>query len=276
LLLAQPSARLVIFPEGEVYSQNASLLPYQTGAVQLALWGRDEARRGDPAADVRILPCALRYFFLRDASGSIAARMARIERRLGVERGPSDLYQRMRRLATLVLAAVEREYHLPPRPTEIVDLTPRFELAKEAALERAASLLAVPPPRGTVPERMRGLMFLAESELHMPPEGATPPEIAQQRTERARLAWRDLHRLANWVAVYDGYVSESPSQERLADVVYRLEREVCGSSRPIGPRRACLSIGEPMQLPEQAGRKDVATLTTELEARTLELLRGME
>lgn len=39
---------------------------------------------------------------------------------------------------------------------------------------------------------------------------------------------RDLDRLANWIAVCDGYVAAQPSTERMADLLHRLEIEILG------------------------------------------------
>ena len=44
-LLASPASKLVIFPEGEVYSQNDTLLPFHDGVFQLAFWALEDARK---------------------------------------------------------------------------------------------------------------------------------------------------------------------------------------------------------------------------------------
>jgi 1-acyl-sn-glycerol-3-phosphate acyltransferase len=281
-LLARPAAKLVLFPEGEVYSQNDSLLPFQTGAVQLALWGREEARKSDPAAQVLLLPCALRYRFAGDVQPQLHGKLARLESALKLPRATTkdDLYSRMRRIAISVLAAVESEYNLSStqsadRENGDSDLTPRFEAAKEAALARATQLLGVKPPRGTVPERMRTLLHTAEQELHHEHEDEpAPAALSQQRADRARLAWRDLQRLANWIAVYDGYVKQAPQMERIAEVVFRLEAEVFGHATVAGKRVATLRVGEPITLPEDVQRRDIPQLTLKLEQAVGELLRA--
>jgi 1-acyl-sn-glycerol-3-phosphate acyltransferase len=280
-LLARPAAKLVLFPEGEVYSQNDSLLPFQTGAIQLALWGREEARKADPSAQVLLLPCALRYRFAADVSPQLNGKLARLERELKLPfaTAKDELYGRMRRIAISVLGAVEREYNLTSTQSDDAentdaDLTPRFEAAKEAALARATQLLGVKPPRGTVPERMRSLLHTAEEELHHEHEDEpAPAALSQQRADRARLAWRDLQRLANWIAVYDGYVKQSPQIERIAEVVFRLEAEVFGHATVAGKRVATLRVGEPLTLPEDVERRDIPQLTLKLEQAVGELLR---
>lgn len=280
-LLSRPKSKLVIFPEGEVYSQNDSLLPFQVGAIQLALWGQEEARTnkngGDPDARVLLLPIALRYRFAEDVRPELARKLSRMESKLKLPPLPQgDLYPRMRRVAVAVLSAVEEEYSLDHRKTveaETADLTPRFMAAKEASLARAASLLDVKEmPKGSMPERMRVLLHRAESELHEAEEETAPVAIATQRRERILLAWRDLERLANWIAVYDGYAAQNPSPERIAEVIFRLENDVCGNATYAGPRVATVKVGEPIELPEKISRVEMPQWTQKLESAVAALL----
>jgi 1-acyl-sn-glycerol-3-phosphate acyltransferase len=281
-LLARPGAKLVIFPEGEVYSQNDSLLPFQSGALQLALWGREAARKQQPDAQVFLLPCALHYRFVRDVRPTLCRKLSRLERRLNLPPGPQSLYPRLRRVAVVVFEAVEREYGLAPAPRDDFrpdnDLTPRILAAKEAALTRAAQLLSVEQPRGTLPDRMRALLHVAESEMHEHEkplnegECDMPSPVQRKQQERIRMAWRDLQRVANFIALHDGYVAQAPGQERIAEVLYRLEVEVFGRASYAGVRVGRVRIGEPMPLPEKAGRRDLPALTLQLEQSVAALL----
>jgi len=281
-LLAKPKSKLVIFPEGEVYSQNDSLLPFQVGAIQLALWGQEEARAnkngGEPNARVLLLPIALRYRFEGDVRPELSRKLSRMESKLKLPLLPhNDLYVRMRRVAVSVLASVEEEYSLDEKDAEelsdVADLTPRFMAAKEASLARAASLLDVREmPKGTMPERMRVLLHRAEAELHEAERESTPVAIATQRRERILLAWRDLERLANWIAVYDGYAAQNPSPERIAEVIFRLENDVCGNATYAGPRIATVKVGEPIELPEKIARAEMPQWTQKLENAVAALL----
>ena len=278
-ILARPKSNLVIFPEGEVYSQNDSLLPFQVGAIQLALWGREEARSnkngGEPNAQILLLPLALRYRFQSDVSDELSRKLSRLEKKMKLSREPNaDLYARMRRVAIAVLSDVEREYSLPAASGDFGgDLTPRFLAAKSAALHRAAQLLEVGElPKGSTPEQMRVLLHRAEQELHAPPDGSTPDATAAQRRARFQLAWRDLERLANWIAVYDGYAAGNPSPERIAEVIFRLEKDVLGTATYAGNRIATVKVGEPFCLPEKVSRAEISEWTQKLEAAVAGLL----
>ncbi len=279
-LLARPAAKLVIFPEGEVYSQNDSLLPFQLGALQLALWGREEARKTEPDAQVLLLPCALRYRFAGDVRPALQRKLAGLERHLKLAPGPDDpddVYARMLRVTLTVFEAIEREYNL--KPGEDDELAARVTSAKEAALSRAAHLLGVPLQgalaKGTLPERMRALLHTAEQKLHEDfADAHAPAALVSQHLERVRLAWRDLSRLANWIAMYDGYVRQSPVAERIAEVVYRLEMEAFGRASHAGKRIATVRVGEPLPLPEEMNRRDLPALTLQLEKAVETLLNA--
>lgn len=268
-VIARPASKLVIFPEGEVYSQNDSLLPFQTGAIQLAAWGQEEARKTEPGAQVFLLPIALRYRFAGDVQEELLRKLSLLESKLKLKTHPGATpYTRMRRIAIEVLAAVEHEYALPSPSTPLAsdDLTPRFRAAKEAALERAVQLLEMSEmPRGTVPERMRALLYRAEQELHSPPGEDVPATVARQHHQRIQLAWRNLERLANWIAVYDGYAAKNPTNERIAEVIYRLEKDVLGQATYAGPRIATVKVGQPLPLPEKLSRRNLPEWTMELE-----------
>jgi 1-acyl-sn-glycerol-3-phosphate acyltransferase len=273
-LIAKPKTKLVIFPEGEVYSQNDSLLPFQVGAIQLALWGQEEARKTTPDAKVLLLPIALRYRFVGDVTPELDRKLAALESKLGLSanRGSdlNQLYGRMRKVAVCVLQEVEREYSLASEVDE--DLTPRFEAAKEAALARAAQLMDEKMPRGSLPERMRVLLHHVESEWHRLDETLDSDEFDIEHMDKTLRAWRDLERLANWVAIHDGYASQHLTQERLAEVIFRLEADVLGSASYAGMRIATVRVGEPIALPDEIERRELPDWTHKIEEQVHGLL----
>ncbi len=294
-LLARPGAKVVAFPEGEVYSQNDSLLPFHSGVLQLAFWALEDIRKaGETRAPLYVLPVALKYRFTRDMRPALLASLSRLEKHTGLPPGgdQADPYLRLRRIGTAMLCSVEREYRLPsgPHPPTLSpeasgdgeDLTPRLNAVKEAILQRVALAAGVALPRGeTLPERMRALIHVIETVTREEPDAATlyDRELRRQQRERALPLLCDLQRLANWIALYDGYVREDPTPERMADTLQRLERECFGKASLCGPRRCRVRIGEPLDLASrweayQSGKRaEVARVTHEVETMALALLR---
>ena len=91
----------------------------------------------------------------------------------------------------------------------------------------------------------------------------------------------DLNRLINFIAIYDGYVSEKPSQERFLEVIDRLEIEVFGHSKPKGPMTAFIRVGTPKNLSDlydayrKAKRQVTEQITLELETEVQNLVSGL-
>jgi len=347
-LLGRPGAHVVVFPEGEVYSQNDSLLPFHQGVFQLAFWALEDARKADDTAPLYVLPVALKYVYARPIARDIARSLARLEAFTGVTAPASDNYARLRAIGVAMLESLEREYRLKPKdeggrskaaekdeggrmkderekeaapsppimgepegtpnpspqtrrfhpssfiphplpdllhPSSFapVDLSPRLDAIKEAILSRVASAAGVALPKGdTLPERMRALIHVIETVTRdEPPVEKTPYDahLRREQRDRARPLLKDLRRLANWIAVYDGYVRADPTPERMADVLTRLERECFGVSKLRAGRVCHVRVGEPVDLQTrweayQAGKKaEVARLTHEMEAAVGALLQ---
>ncbi len=278
-LLATPGCKLVIFPEGEVYSQNDSLLPFQSGVVQLAFWGLEEARKREPEADVKLLPVAVRYSFVQDMAGEIANSIERLEQAVGLPIAKSDeTYARVRRVGELVVAKLEAQYELKP----IVDasLGDRMDVVKRTQLERAADIAKVKLKGGPLPEEMRMVINAVHRVANDPSQAKTAYDLRLWEEARSHIqpALHELDRLANWIAVYDGYVAASPTPERMVHLLVRMEKEALGLVAIKGRQRAQVAIADPISLAERLAdyekdkRATVAQVTKESEEKVQESL----
>lgn len=286
-LLAAPGGRVVIFPEGEVYSQNDSLLPFQAGVVQLAFWALDDVRAaGDATGSIAILPVAVRYTFIEDMRPAIDRALTRLEQRVFPEEKQDEAgsagapdsadatasqYARLRRIGIEVLSSMEREYGVKVArkgaPADSVsepieDLSDRMDSMKRLLLDRVASMVEASAPADmTLPERMRFLINKVHNVVREDPESERTPYQAllhSQQVSRVTPMLQDLERVANWVAVQDNYVGASPTPERMADNIRRLEIEVFGCQMLTGRRRATVRVGAPIDLSDyyEAYKKD--------------------
>jgi len=281
-LLTRPAAKVVIFPEGEVYSQNDSLLPFHSGVTQLLFWAQDDLLRQGKQEPIYVLPVAIKYKFVEEMGPAFLAALARLERALGLPDGRADEpYARLRRIGETVVEKLEVEYAAPK--DEQANLETRIVRLKEALVDRVAGALRVRPRAGALPDKMRQLI----NALHM----VTQEEPTHQCLYEARL-WedhrrrvqpllRDLDRLANWVAAYDGYVAAHPTPERMADTIRRLEIEVLGKTRCAGKRSCLARLGEPVNIASHYERytadkrETVQELTEQFEAAVQSLLDEM-
>jgi len=287
-VLSAVRARLVIFPEGEVYIQNDSLLPFHSGTLQLAFWAMDDiAKAGDAAPSIYVVPTAIRYVFVSDMGDEICASLKRLEKALCVPVNPSgDTYERVRLVGRRVLAVMEAEYGIKPAEVDNPDLTPRMECVKRVILGRAAGLLGVTlnTEEPTV-DQMRQVMNAAFAVTREEP-GPEPCDyqirLHIELAERTEPLFNDLRRVTNWIAAQDNYVRAKPNHERMAEILVRLEREVFGKHKLSGKLKAGIKIGEPIDLGDhyQDYKKNkkmvVAELTRQLESSVRSLLDGTD
>lgn len=277
-LLAEPASKLVIFPEGEVYSQNDSLLPFQSGVIQLAFWGLEEARKKDPAADLKLLPIAVRYCFVQEMATEISSSIERLERAVALPISSDDNYLRVRRIGELVVAKLESQFELKPSPENT--LGERMDVIKRTQLEKAAEIAKVKTKGGPIAEEMRMVINAVHKVTDDPTSAKTDYDrrLWEEARNHIQPALHELDRLANWIAVYDGYVAASPTVERMVHLLVRMEKEVLGQVVLKGKQQANVRLADPISLAEHwdAYRSDkretVAKITRECESKVQSLL----
>ncbi|MBC8066627.1 MAG: lysophospholipid acyltransferase family protein [Chlorobia bacterium] len=281
-LLAKPGAKLVIFPEGEVYSQNDSLLPFQSGVIQLAFWGLEEALEKDPKADVKLLPIAVRYTFTQDMTTEISESIERLERAVGLPIGKGeDAYTRVRKVGELVVTKLEAQFEL--KPPKGSNLGERMDVVKRTQLERAAEIAKVKIKGGPLAEEMRMVINAVHRVTNDPSAAKTDYDrkLWTEARNHIQPALHELDRLANWIAVYDGYVAASPTAERMVHLLVRMEKEVLGLVAIRGRQIAHVGIGNPISLSERLTdyevdkRGTVASITKESEANVQDILTSL-
>jgi hypothetical protein len=156
-------------------------------------------------------------------------------------------------------------------------------LKAHVAAKIEAQLGIVPAARQGLLERVRVMFNALDRIVHdEPPASEYEQRLAVERQQLARTLYEDVWRLLQLVAVYDGYVREKMTVERFMDVLCLLELEVFQKRRMWGPRRACVRIGDPIDLLDHAAaydankREAVQTVNTVVEASVQEMLTSME
>ena len=288
-ILAQPGAKLVMFPEGEVYSQNDSLLPFHGGVVQLGFWGLEDLLKAETQEPLYILPIAMKYKYVEDMRPAIVAALDRLEAALDLPGGADEPYGRIRRIGETVIGKLEADYGVcadgtPAEPEDEQDgLQTRMLALKQAIVQRVAEGLRIPAPSGPVPSQMRYLINALHevTDDEQPLECSYDARLWADHRSRAEPLLRDLDRLSNWVAVFDGYVAAHPTPERMGDLIQRLEIEVLGEIRCVGKQHCLVRMGEPVNIADhydryKADRREtVEWLTEEFELAVQSMLDEM-
>jgi hypothetical protein len=91
-----------------------------------------------------------------------------------------------------------------------------------------------------------------------------------------RTALEDVH-LALQLYSYPGdYVATAPTPERMAETIEKFEEDIYGTyAAPKGPRRATVTLGEPIDVRQQAGQGRARAAAEALTARLEERLGAM-
>ncbi len=239
-LLQQPKTKLVIFPEGGCSFQNDTVMPFRSGAVQMALQAISrKMKQGEAAPDLCIVPISLKYRYTGKMAPVIHQTLRRLEQALRIS-SEGDVYERLRRVGAVVIDRCEQEANLMPVPG--ADWNQRIARLKAEVLDRCEQQLEITSAT-TELDRERVYRILNTLEAHhntLMADGADALDVM----------FRAGRRVLNFDAIYDGYVAAKPTPERFLDTLIRLEREVFGIDQPApkGHRQAFLRIGEPVNL----------------------------
>lgn len=259
---------LLVFPEGEVYYLADRLTPIRDGVAFLA--SRAHKAVAERGKTVWIAPVGLKYVFPdgHDPLPAFHEKVRRLEERiLWWPREEMPLIERIYRYAEAALALKELEYlggtRSGPLRERIVAL--RQELLQRVEQRRAGKAIA-----GTDPERIKEMRRRCLEALEA--TDITPESRAQVERDL-----NDLYVTVQTLSYPGDYVFGVPTCERVAETLMKLDEDVlnAGTTRPaapLGPRRAVLRVGEPIDVGAFAGggkrpREVVAALTAELEKR---------
>ncbi|GAB4535473.1 MAG: hypothetical protein Tsb0014_22510 [Pleurocapsa sp.] len=243
-LLQQEACKLVIFPEGGCSYQNDTVMPFRTGAVELAFKVIAKlVKQGETVPDFYLVPVSLKYQYLQEMDGAIAQDLEQLEVALQIKPNSNDFYLRLRNIAERVLINLETEYNLTSSRTNN-DWNQRIEYLKNYLIKECETLLNLDSnAKISIRERTYKIQYLlANNDL-------TSIKISHKEAD---YIYKITVRLLNFYAVYDGYVAEKPTAERFIDTINRLKREVFNIDRPPpqGKRQARVVIGDFVNLKE--------------------------
>lgn len=245
-LLTQPNCHLVIFPEGGCSFQNDTVMPFRTGAIQLAFQAMNRwVKQGHPAPDLFAVPVSIKYRYSQPMSIVLDQTLSRLETTLGIPKQTQN-YERLRAIAEQILTQVEREYGLcaseGDRPWN-----DRIAALKACILQTCERQLALHSALGE-PDRERVYRILHAIQIRAEQEESG--EAEGKSSWDAEFVRKSMFRVLNFDAIYDGYVAADPTPERFLDTLTRLEREVFAIDRPApkGHRIAQVRLGDALNL----------------------------
>lgn len=236
---------LVIFPEGEIFYLNESLQPFHSGAVDIGMQAIIKQRKinADSNWTAYILPVSIKYSYAEPISAILQKRVTRMERALHQDLSAHALNKRLRLIQAKLLAREEQAYHISPDASRLAKLSVRIEHARRTILEQveekntdsfnrqAATIDQAWQVSAHLREKL-GARLTAAEEKELKEELAALTEVAQ---------------LVSW---QPQYVESKPTEDRMAEMVLKLERELYRIKRPkqLAKRNVYLRLAEPIDL----------------------------
>ncbi|HXR07216.1 MAG TPA: 1-acyl-sn-glycerol-3-phosphate acyltransferase [Candidatus Acidoferrum sp.] len=255
-ILAAARFPLVIFPEGFVTRNNDRLLNLMDGVPFLARAAAKQRADSPRPGKVVLHPVFIRYFFEGQLQASITPVLEKIEARLSWRpQSHLPLRDRIVKAGHALLALKEMEY-----------LGATQTGAASERLRRLLDHLLEPLERKWTGGRREPDPMLRIKRLR----AAILPEIIQgELTEEERASrWRQLADLylAQQLHCYSGdYLADSPTPERLLEMVERYEEDLTDAARPHPPIHAVISVGQAIEAaPTRDRSADTDPIATEL------------
>jgi 1-acyl-sn-glycerol-3-phosphate acyltransferase len=283
-LIVAGKKKVVIFPEGEISRQNDTLMPLETGVAQMSFWAVEEMQKKKVQDPVFILPVAIKYVYSANIREELHRSLRALEERLNIKwDGSPSLYERLHKIALNVLSDLEQEYGVKPDPS--LSLNERLAALRQEVLEQIASYLQVELPKAQgILGQVRLLRNALDDQIYDEKDDRSQyqQKLHEEHAAKIRGFYRDLDRVVNFIAIYEGYLQDHMTQERFAEIVDRFETEVVGKSSIKGPRLITLQVGEPIALLDyysaykENKKAVIQKLTDELSARISSMLNQMD
>lgn len=235
---------LVIFPEGEIYYLNDQVQPLKSGVADIALKAiLQERQEGHKDWSAYLMPLAIKYSYPRSIKKDLDKRIQKIEKKLNRQVRSQDVKLRLGLIIAELLRRQELAHNLKAGSASLKALSDRVADVRQAVLKQLEDRYE----QSSGNERKGPLdrSWKLSSYLRSLPRGSKKETLAELKKDLAALA-----RVARMVSWQPQYVELNPSQERLAETVLKLERDVYNIKRPkqLARRKAHVKIGQPIDL----------------------------
>lgn len=256
-ILAQNKGRLVIFVEGEISNQNDSLLPLEPGVIQLGFLALQElykqaGKNKKQLPSLFVCPVSIKYFYAHAGlEKTIEKSIQALEKALGIPH-PAKLhpYEQIRAIGLTVLQETAKQFGYPLSYDD--SLYQQIKGLENFMLTKMEQVVNLPyEPELSYLDRVRRIRNTVNRVLkEVPEESLTVYQKRLHEHQKAVLEnfYWDLDRIVNFIAIYDGYISENMALERYVEVIRRLEREVFGDYHLQHPRVAVVKVLKPIDL----------------------------
>jgi len=234
---------LSVFPEGEVYQQNDRVVPFQEGAIYMALTAQKKLAKLHPGHSIYIVPVSIKVSHDHDQRPAISALLAELAAGVGtiLDREKEPVAELERIASALVLREAKKAG---------LDLAPAGTDGLDAQLKAAAGLIiaALEKSMDFTPENSGDLMSRLLHIRRRIHQIRTDPDKAAGFPEAGK--WADQAMLALRILSYNpNYLRDKPSIDRFGECVEKLFEDFhSGVLSPYGNRKATVYFSAPINL----------------------------
>jgi hypothetical protein len=234
---------LVIFPEGEIFYLNESLQPFHSGAIDIGMQSIIERRQTQPDWTAYILPVAIKYRYAEPIKDILERRVTKMEHTLKQDLSKYALRQRLSLIQSKLLTREEKAYHIAPDANRLAKLTVRIQHARQTILEQVED-----KNPDSINSQSRTIDQAWQLSAHLREKLGHKLTTAEEKELKAELA--ALSEVAQLVSWQPQYVESNPSEDRMAEMVLKLERELYRVKRPrqLAKREVFVRVAEPIDL----------------------------
>ena len=245
-VIKKNSDALVMFPEGEVSYLNDLVQPFKTGVIHMDLQAIAEAQETNPLWTAYLLPIAIKYRYRKPIKLILDKKIRAIEKHLLIRASFFTFQEKIIRIMAKILkrqTLINRTQNVSKQINQLKEQLRKVQAAILSKIQVKYPQLQIDPQALLVDRAQQTISFLRE-QLNRKELFNLKNRIQFQKDIEDL---KETIQMAGWQPQYIGL---APSEERLAEIIMKLEREVfkLKRPRPLGNRDVFMHIGNPLDL----------------------------
>lgn len=260
---------LVVFPEGEIHYLNEQVQSFKTGMVDIGMQAIVESY-GRPDWAVYLVPVAIKYRYKTSIWKILKRRICRLERFLSRQMRTSSLKTRLNLILAETLHRKEVRHHLETGSPCLEPLNERVQRIANAILAKLEVRYKRTRDRSGTPLDHSWRLITHIKNLMLQREHY----YATIEDDLATI--KGVSQMGSW---QPDYLGEDPSEERLSEMLLKLEREIYGVKRvhQLARRDVFVRISDPINLRtfEHAYQEDPERVRHEITEQVRAIIQAM-
>lgn len=255
---------LVMFPEGEISYLNDLVQPFKAGAVHIGLQAITETRETNSSWTAYLLPVAIKYRYRKPIGLILDKKIRAIEKRLLIHANFFTFQEKIIRIMAKILKRQDLVSRTQMISEQLAQLKVQVRLTQAALLSKVETKYPQLQVNLKVQlvDRTQKMIFFLREQLRRKKLFSSEARIQLQKDIKDL---KESTQMAGW---QPQYIDLAPSEERLAETVMKLEREVfkLKTPHPLGNRNVFVRIGPPLDLSRyvEAYKIDPSTLAHQI------------